>query len=66
MDNKEIRNLSMKDLIDKIKDEKKDYYRIKMNHSVTALENPMLINKKRKFIARLHTQLSVLKKGDLK
>ena len=62
MDNKDIKKLSAKDLKDKIRDEKKEYYKMKMNHSVTALENPMLIRKKRKLISRLLTQFTALKK----
>ena len=49
----------VKDLKDtEVKKLKKEYDQMQMNHAVTPLENPMLIRKTRRTVARLATELS--------
>jgi len=53
----DINQLSKADLIEKIKDEKATYAKLKLNHSVSAIENPSKITHTRKTVARLNTEL---------
>lgn len=50
---KEIKELTTADLNDKIKAEKAEYTKMKLNHAISPLENPIQIRSKRKYIARL-------------
>ncbi len=54
----EIRDLTESELIEKIEIEEENYAKMHLNHTVAALENPMQLPAKRRFIARL--------KGDLR
>ena len=54
----EIRDLTQSELIEKIEIEEENYAKMHLNHTVAALENPMLLPAKRRFIARM--------KGDLR
>ena len=58
MKQSEIRELSVEALKDKLAENKKQYADLKMAHSVTPLENPLLIRKVRKTVARLATELT--------
>jgi large subunit ribosomal protein L29 len=58
MENKEIANLSINDLKAKIKEEKALLNKLKINHAVSPIENPMKIRTSRKLIARLTTELT--------
>lgn len=58
MENKEIAALSLSDLRDKIKEEKAVINKMKINHTVSPVENPMKIREARKLIARLSTELT--------
>lgn len=51
--NKEIKELTTADLVDKIANEQMELTKLKMTHSLSPLENPMQIRAKRKYIARL-------------
>jgi large subunit ribosomal protein L29 len=53
----EIKELSDKELVEKIKDEKVNLVTMKMNHAISPLENPLVIRETRKTIARLKTEL---------
>ena len=54
----EIRELSVEDLKERIAAEKVKLNTMKLEHSVSPLENPTLINKLRKDIARMQTILA--------
>lgn len=53
----EIRELSTPDLIERIDTEKTMMVRMKLNHSITPLDNPQKIKQTRLTIARLMTEL---------
>ena len=53
----EIVELTTEDLKERIATEKAALTKMKMNHVVSPLENPMLIRAKRKDIARMLTEL---------
>ena len=52
----DIKNISTKDLAEKIKEEKTAYSKLKLNHSVSPIESPVNITSSRKTIARLQTE----------
>jgi len=51
----EIRELSIKELEEKLQNEVDLLNRMKLNHAITPLENPNKIKESRKRVARLHT-----------
>lgn len=53
----EIRELSTKELEERIETEKAQLVKLKLNHSISPLDNPMKITVTRKNIARLMTIL---------
>lgn len=52
-----IKDLTTNELQDKIAEEKSALAKLKMNHSISPIENPMKIRESRKAIARLNTEL---------
>ncbi len=57
MTNAEIKELSTADLQEKIASEGAMFTRMKLNHAVSPLDNPLKIKDARKLIARLNTEL---------
>jgi large subunit ribosomal protein L29 len=57
MKSSEIRELSTKDLEERIDTEENLLLRMKLNHAVSPLDNPNKIPETRKIIARLKTEL---------
>lgn len=57
MKNSEIRELSLKELKERIDTERENLVRLKMNHAVSPLDNPIKLKDSRKDIARLLTEL---------
>ena len=57
MKSKEIRELETKDLAERIEAEVAKYNQMKLNHSITPLENPSEIKATRRNIARMKTEL---------
>ena len=57
MKNSEIKELTTKELVDKIEDEKALYVRMKLNHTVSPLDNPNKLKEGRRLVARLKTEL---------
>jgi large subunit ribosomal protein L29 len=57
MKSQDIKQLSTKDLAEKINEEKAAYAKLKLNHAVSPIENPVKITSERKLIARLKTEL---------
>ncbi len=53
----EIRELTTKELMERIDTEKAQLLKLKLNHSISPLDNPMKITVTRKNIARLQTVL---------
>lgn len=57
MKTSEIKDLTTEEIREKIEIEKAALTKMKMNHAVSPLENPMLIRTTRRNIARLMTEL---------
>ncbi|GAB4454010.1 MAG: 50S ribosomal protein L29 [Bacteroidales bacterium] len=53
----EIKDLTTKELIEKIQDEKLMLTKMKLNHHINPLDNPMKIRQTRRTIARLMSEL---------
>ena len=58
MKNSEILELSTEEIVAKINEERANLTKLRFAHTVSAIENPMRINKVRKDIARLNTELT--------
>ena len=54
---KEVRELETKDLAERLQTEIAKYNQLKLNHSITPLENPSEIRTTRRNIARMKTVL---------
>jgi len=52
-----IRELSTKEILERLDEEKNQLTKLKLNHAVSPLENPNKINDYKKTIARLLTEL---------
>ena len=57
MKTKEIRELETAELKERVETEVDKYNQMKLNHSITPLENPSLIKAARRDIARMKTEL---------
>ena len=57
MKSSEIRELSNQELLERIDNEKTALVRMKLNHAISPLDNPNVIVRSRKVIARLLTEL---------
>ena len=57
MKQQDIIQLSTSDVREKLKEEKSILVKLKLNHAVSPIENPMKIKTYRKTIARLQTEL---------
>jgi large subunit ribosomal protein L29 len=58
MKNSEILELSTEEIVARINEERASLTRLRFAHTVSAIENPLRINKIRKDIARLNTELT--------
>ncbi|MEZ7900530.1 MAG: large subunit ribosomal protein L29 [Flavobacteriales bacterium] len=58
MKNKEIVELADKDLTQELKDKRVFLNKLKLNHKVSDIENPMIIRSTRRTIARIKTELT--------
>ncbi len=54
---KEVRELETKDLKERLEAAVANYHQMKLNHSITPLENPSQIRTARRDIARMKTVL---------
>ncbi len=57
MKNNVITEMSTPELQERLEEEKKQLTRLKLNHAVSPLENPMKLKFYRKTIARMQTEL---------
>jgi len=53
----EIKEISTKELIERLETEQDDYTKLKFNHAVSPLDNPLKLRHSRRNIARLLTEL---------
>ena len=58
MKNKDILALTDVELSDKVKQEKESLGKLKLNHNVSPIENPIKIRDARKLVARLQTEIT--------
>ncbi|MBC7864283.1 MAG: 50S ribosomal protein L29 [Bacteroidia bacterium] len=58
MKQEEILLLSTQEIVDKIKEENGNLAKLKINHAVSPVENPLIIRSVRKTVARLNTELT--------
>ncbi len=57
MKNADIRGLSMDDLQEKLYELEEKLLKLKLNHAVSEIENPMQIKQTRRLIARVKTEI---------
>jgi large subunit ribosomal protein L29 len=57
MKTSEIRELTTAEIAEKVETENDELVRLSMNHHVSPLDNPLIIPKTRRNIARLKTEL---------
>ncbi len=57
MKKEEIKELSTKDLKERLAEMEKDYLQLKINHSISPIDSPAKITHDRKMIARVKTEL---------
>lgn len=58
MKQEEIAKLSLEDVKGRLADFREQLSKMKLNHKISPLENPMVIRNARKTVARLDTELS--------
>ena len=63
MKKEEIKAMNDQELSDKLAEETAALTKLKINHAVSPIENPMKIRYTRKTVARLKTELSSRKKS---
>jgi large subunit ribosomal protein L29 len=61
-----IAELSTKELSERLEEETKQLVRLKMHHSVSAIENPNRIKEYRKTVARLQTEIKARQLAEIK
>ena len=66
LNQEDIKQYVTDDLVSKIATDTTELKRLKFNHAVTPLDNPVSIRAKRKDVARLLTELTVRKKAEKK
>jgi large subunit ribosomal protein L29 len=52
-----VNDLTTDEIRDRIVEEKNNYAKLRMNHTVSPVENPQKLKLSRRLIARLHTEL---------
>jgi large subunit ribosomal protein L29 len=57
MKTSEIKEFTSKEIIERMQTEQENLVRLKLNHSVSSLDNPMKIRESRRNIARMKTIL---------
>ncbi len=57
MKQSEVKQLTIAELQERLETEKAELTRLKLNHSISPLDNPLQIKAARKSIARLATEL---------
>ena len=61
-----IREMTSEELLERLDNEVENFGKIKMNHTVSPLENPMLLREKRRTIARLKTEIRKRELAEIK
>lgn len=58
---KEIKELTTEEIVARLREERIQYTKLKFNHAVSPLDNPMKLKASRRMIARLFTELNARK-----
>ena len=66
MKTSEIRELSVKEIEERLENERNLIFRQRMNHAISPLDNPLKIKETRRNIARLETILRQKRKEEVK
>jgi large subunit ribosomal protein L29 len=53
-----LNDLTDQELNEKLKDDQSQFTRMKFNHAVSPIENPMRLRQLRKDVARIHTEIT--------
>jgi len=53
----DIKDLSTEDLVQKVQEERLLFKKLQFNHSISSIDNPVLLRGKRREIAKLLTEL---------
>ena len=59
----EIKSLTTEEIVEKVREEKALYTKLKFNHAVSPIENPMKLRASRQLIARYLTELNARTNG---
>jgi len=51
-----VKDLTTDEIRDRIEEERTNFSKLKLNHTVSPIENPLVIRSTRRFIARLETE----------
>ncbi len=54
----DIKELTLEELKERIREEKANYIKMKFSHSISAIENPLRIKMARRTVAQLNTELT--------
>ena len=65
MKNSEIKELTTAEIVERIEMENNNLDKMKMNHVISPIENPLLIKQVRRVVARLKTELNARKKQNV-
>ena len=57
MKNSEVKELTTKEILERLDNENSNLISLRMNHKISDLENPHQITESKRFIARLKTEL---------
>ena len=66
MKKEEIKELGTKELRERLEGAQKEYIQMKINHSISPLDNPAKITQDRRMIARMKTELRKRELNDKK
>lgn len=58
MKQSEVNQLSTQDLHERVYEQKRELNRLTMTHAVSPLENPLVLRKMRRTVARLFTEIT--------
>lgn len=64
MKKEDIKELTTEELRLRLQEERDLYTRMRMNHAVSPVDNPMKMREVRRGIARIHTELTVRSKAE--
>ncbi len=60
----DIKELTTEELVEKVKEVKLGYKKLKFNQAISQLDNPLMLRHERRDIARLMTELNARKKAE--